>query len=67
LIDVFSKKIADTLPEYRKSDYYITLEKDVSQLSHVSLYRMSDEKLELYKKYIDENFSKGFIEASSAP
>jgi hypothetical protein len=67
LIDVFSKKAADTLPEYRKSDHYITLEEDVSQLGHVLLYRMSDEELEFCKKYINENFSKGFIEASSAP
>jgi hypothetical protein len=66
LINVFSKKAADTLPEHRKSDYYITFEKNVSQLSHASLYRMSDEKLEFCKKYIDKNLSKGFIEISSA-
>jgi hypothetical protein len=67
LIDVFSKKAVNTLLEHRKSDYHITLEKDASQLNHALLYRMSDEELELCKKYIDENLLKGFIETSSAP
>ena len=69
LIDVFSKQKADQLPEHRSSDHRIELEEgaDTTQLGKAPLYRMSAEELELCKDYINENLSKGFITASSAP
>ena len=69
LAEAFSKKAADTLPEHRGSDHHIHLEEGAStaQLGRAPLYRMSSEELELCKKYIDDNLSKGFITASMAP
>ena len=69
LTEAFSKKAADTLPEHRGSDHHIHLEEGAStaQLGRAPLYRMSSEELELCKKYIDNNLSKGFITTSMAP
>jgi hypothetical protein len=69
LVDVFSKSAANQLPEHRSSDHRIELEKDAdtTQLGKAPLYRMSAEELQECKAYIDENLSKGFITASSAP
>jgi hypothetical protein len=65
-LNVFSKQAADKLPPYRYVDHYIVLERD-SKLGHVPLYNMSKEELDLVKKYIEDNLTKGFIKASKAP
>ena len=65
-LDVFSKKAADELPPHRIYDHHITLEGE-AKLGHAPLYNMSQEELEQVKKYLEENLSKGFIVASSAP
>ena len=65
-IDVFSKKEADTLPPHRDCDHHITLTGDLPS-RHTPLYRMSDEERAACKRFIEENLSKGFIEASQSP
>jgi hypothetical protein len=65
-LDVFSKQAADKLPPYRYANHHIMIEKDL-KLGHAPLYNMSREELDLMKKYIEDNLSKGFIKASKAP
>jgi hypothetical protein len=65
-LDVFSRQAADKLPPHRYADHHIVVEGD-SKLGHAPLYNMSREELDLVKKYIEDNLSKGFIEASKAP
>jgi hypothetical protein len=65
-LDVFLKQVADKLPPYRYANHHIMIEKD-SKLGHAPLYNMSREELDLMKKYIKDNLSKGFIKASKAP
>jgi hypothetical protein len=66
--DVFSKKASDTLPEHREEyDQHIEL-KDGAKLPRTQpLRRMSPEKLQVVKQYLEENLEKGFIEPSNSP
>ena len=66
LIDVFSKRKADQLPQHRKYDHKIVLEGELKP-GYCPLYRMSREELMAVKEYLEENLQKGFIVASSSP
>jgi hypothetical protein len=66
-LDVFFKKKADVLSSHRKHDYRIELEKD-HEIDHeyAFLYNLSEEELQLVKKYFKEHLDKEFIESSTA-
>ena len=66
LLDVFFKKDSDMLPPNRKYDHKIILEEQ-QKLGHTLLYKMSRQKLDIVKRYLDSHLAKGFIKASSAP
>jgi hypothetical protein len=66
LLEVFSRKKADELPEYRPYDHKIELVPG-SQPSYGLLYTMSELELKALKKYLTENLVKGFIRPSSSP
>ena len=68
-IEVFSKYDSNTLPEHRPCDHKIELEEGhrPEELGYSPLCKMSLDELEAVRKYILENLSKGFIEASSSP
>jgi hypothetical protein len=66
-LNVFFKKKADILSSHRKHDHRIELEKDhESDHEYASLYNLSEEELQLMKKYIKEHLNKNFIESSTA-
>jgi hypothetical protein len=66
-LNVFFKKKADILPSHRKHDHRIKLEKDhEADHEYASLYNLSEEKLQLIKKYLKEHLNKEFIESSTA-
>jgi hypothetical protein len=65
-LNVFLKQVVDKLPPHRYANHHIIIEKDL-KLGHALLYNMSREELNLVKKYIEDNLSKGFIKASKAP
>jgi vacuolar-type H+-ATPase catalytic subunit A/Vma1 len=66
-LDVFFKKKTDILSSHRKHDHRIELEKD-HEFDHeyASLYNLSEEELQLVKKYLKEHLDKDFIESSTA-
>jgi hypothetical protein len=62
---IFSKKESDLLPPYRLYDHKIELESDGEKsLKYSPLYKILVEELEIVKKYLTDNLSKGFIEPS---
>lgn len=65
-VDVFVRSRSNKLPPHRSSDHHIDTPENV-KLPKGKLYRMSHDELEVCRRYIEENLSKGFIEASSAP
>ncbi len=66
-LNVFSKKKIDVLSSHRKHDHRIKLEKDhESDHEYASLYNLSEEELQLMKKYLKEHLNKNFIESSIA-
>jgi hypothetical protein len=66
-LNVFFKEKADVLSSHTKHDYRIELEKDhESDHEYISLYNLSEEKLQLIKKYLKEHLDKDFIESSTA-
>ncbi len=66
-LNVFFKKKADILSSHRKHDHRIKLEKDhESDHEYVSLYNLSEEELQLVKKYLKKYLNKNFIESSTA-
>jgi hypothetical protein len=66
-LNVFFKKKANILSSHRKHDYRIELEKDhESDHEYVSLYNLSEEELQLVKKYLKKHLDKDFIESSTA-
>jgi hypothetical protein len=66
-LNVFSKEKVDILSSHRKHDHRIKLEKDHESDHHyASLYNLSEEKLQLVKKYFKEHLDKSFIESSIA-
>jgi hypothetical protein len=66
LLKVFSRHDADTLPPRRPYDHRINLEPGMAP-GYGPLYGISQDKLRVLKKYLDDNFKKGFIRASSSP
>ena len=69
-LDVFLKKVLDTLRPHKKYDHKIELLKDkdlASDLGHSALRGMSTPQLEFVKKFLEEHLKKRFIKASSAP
>jgi len=65
-LDVFSRELADTLPERRPYDHKIQLQKGKTP-TFGPLYDMSQDELRVLKKYLEDNLAKGFIQASSSP
>ncbi len=66
-LNVFFKKKADILSSHRKHDHRIKLKRDhESNHEYASLYNLSEEKLQLIKKYLKEHLDKEFIESSIA-
>jgi hypothetical protein len=64
-LNVFSKKKVDVLSSHRKRDHRIKLKEEKTH-EYASLYNMSEEKLMLIKKYLQEHLNKSFIESSTA-
>ncbi len=65
-LDVFFKKKADVLSSHRKHDHRIELEKDhESDHEYASLYNLSEDELQLIKKYLKKHLDKDFIESST--
>jgi hypothetical protein len=66
-LNVFFKEKANILSSHKKHDHRIKLEKDhVSEHDYASLYNLSEEELQLVKKYLKEHLNKRFIESSTA-
>jgi len=65
-LEVFSRKEANKLVEHQLYNYKIVLKKG-KQPGFRPLYGMSQNKLQVLRKYLDEHLSKGFIRASSSP
>lgn len=63
---VFSKRLSDKLPPSRDCDHVIKLNKTLSDRV-APLYKMSPDKLDALRRYLDDNLKKGFIEKCSAP
>jgi hypothetical protein len=66
-IDVFSKKKSDTLPLHRKGDFKVNLEEGKKPDWVPRLYQMTQEEMAEVKRWVTENLSKGFIQASQSP
>ena len=64
-LNVFSKKLVDVFSSHRKHDHIIELESEIEESSYVFLYNMSENKLLLMKKYLEENLKKRFLTTSS--
>ena len=65
-LDVFSWADSDILPLHRPYNHKIPLMEEKTPPWGL-LYSMSQDELKVLKKYLEENFSKGFIRASSSP
>ncbi len=66
-LNVFFKKKADILSSHKKHDHRIELEKDhESNHEYASLYNLSEEELQLIKKYLKKHLNKDFIESNIA-
>ena len=66
LLDVFPQSDSDILPPHRLYDHKIPLIEEKTPPWGL-LYSMSQDKLKILKKYLEENLNKGFIRASSSP
>jgi hypothetical protein len=65
-LNVFFKKKADVLSSHRKHDHRIELEKNhESDHEYASLYNLSENELQLIKKYLKKHLNKDFIESST--
>jgi hypothetical protein len=66
-LNVFFNEKANILSSHRKHDHRIKLEKDhESKHDYASLYNLSEEELQLVKKYLKKHLNKRFIESSTA-
>jgi len=65
-LDVFSRELANTLPERRSYDHKIQLQEGKTS-TFEPLYDMSQDELRVLKKYLEDNLAKGFIQVSSFP
>ena len=63
ILDVFSKKEADTLSIHRAYNHAINI-KDGYQTPSAVMYGMSRDEIQELPQYLDENLAKGFICAS---
>jgi len=63
-LDVFSRELMNTLSEWRFYDHKIQLQKSKTSIFE-SLYDMSQDKLQVLKKYLKNNLIKDFIQVSS--
>ncbi len=63
-LDVFSRELMNTLPERRLYDHKIQLQKSKTSIFE-SLYDMSQDELQVLKKYLKNNLIKDFIQVSS--
>ncbi len=66
-LNVFFKEKVDILSSNKKHDHRIKFEKDhESDHDYAFLYNLSEEELQLMKKYLKEHLNKEFIESSIA-
>lgn len=65
-LDVFSKKLADKLPEHRSFDHRIPVE-DGKHPPYGPIYSLSDKERLALREYLDDNIAKGFIVPSESP
>ncbi len=63
-LDVFSRELMNTLPERRFYDHKIQLQKGKTS-TFEPLYDMSQDELQVLKKYLKNNLIKDFIQVSS--
>lgn len=66
-LDLFDEAKSDKLPPRRPYDHKIPLKNPNSAPPFRPMYSMSHNELEVIRKYIEENLSKGFIRSSSSP
>ena len=68
-LNIFNKVESNTFFNYRPYNYKINFEKGyyLEKLGYNSLYKISLNELEAVRKYILENFLKGFIEVNLLP
>ncbi len=64
-LDVFSRELTNTLSERRLYDHKIQLQKSKTSIFE-SLYDMSQDELQVLKKYLKNNLIKDFIQVSSS-
>ena len=64
--DVFSKRLANTLPPRRPYDHKIDLDPGTTA-PYGPLYKQSEAELKLIKEFINEYLAKGFIRPSQSP
>ena len=64
--ELFSEKETNKLPPYRPYDHKINFI-ERKQPGYGLLYSISQGKLQILKKFLDENLAKGFIRANSSP
>jgi hypothetical protein len=64
-VEVFRKKMAETLPPDRQIDHAIDLEPDY-KLPCGPIYNLSEFELKMLKAYIETNLANGFIQRSSS-
>jgi hypothetical protein len=68
LADVFSGKAANTLPPHREGvDHHIVLEEGKRPDWVPRFYRSTRAEMEEIRRWVTENLSRGFIEASMSP
>ena len=65
-LDVFSKEASDMLLPHSKYNHQIRLLEGYRDQGNSLLSKMSESKLQLVKKFLEEHLKKGFIKASSA-
>ena len=68
-LDVATKEASDALPPHRDHDHKIQLEEgtDPQNLGYTGLRHHSEEELAAIKQFVQENLTKDFIRASTAP
>ena len=64
-IDVFSEKIAQELLEYTRHDHTIKLVR--GNPPKISIYKLSEKKLGVLRKYLDRALGKEWIHRSTSP
>jgi acetyl esterase/lipase len=65
-LNIFSKKMAETLPPYSPTDHAIDLEPG-TKMPYGRIYSPSAVVLKPLKAYIETSLASGFIQRSSSP